>query len=130
VVLEYHGWATIRDTTEADADADEAALQRGTARIRTLMSEYGPFGLLDLRWLNGTPFLTVAGHRDRRSAEGAEAVRLLAMVGRVAPASYGLLHLRDDEDVRNGGGFRVFRLAGGEVTEHAEVLLSARTVER
>ncbi|WP_410611889.1 Imm7 family immunity protein [Amycolatopsis sp. lyj-109] len=49
---------------------------------------------------------------------------LVAKVGRLAPGSYGLLYVHDDEHPEHRLSFRVFRLARGRVTEHADHLLS------
>ncbi|MER7844288.1 Imm7 family immunity protein [Kitasatospora sp. NPDC096077] len=38
--------------------------------------------------------------------------------------SYGLLHVRDDEAAEHGSEVRVLRMVRGEVSEHAEPLLS------
>ncbi|MEV6641496.1 Imm7 family immunity protein [Amycolatopsis sp. NPDC051371] len=51
-------------------------------------------------------------------------VDLFAKVGQLAPGSYGLLHVHDDEHPEHMLSFRVFRLARGMVTEHADHLLS------
>lgn len=48
----------------------------------------------------------------------------LGHVGAIAPGSYGLLHLRDDEEPAHDNEVRVLRLARGNVTQHTELLLS------
>ncbi|MFH8387736.1 Imm7 family immunity protein [Kitasatospora sp. NPDC018058] len=77
--------------------------------------------LLDLRWRNGAPFLHFRGWRNHRDAEVLDFFR---EVGRRAPGSYGLLHVRDDEDLAHENGVRVLRMARDEVSEHQEPLLS------
>ncbi|MFD7445634.1 Imm7 family immunity protein [Streptomyces sp. NPDC059909] len=42
----------------------------------------------------------------------------------MAPGSFGLLHVRDDEDPGHENDVRVFGRVRGTVTEHAESLLS------
>ncbi|MEU1326663.1 Imm7 family immunity protein [Streptomyces microflavus] len=45
-------------------------------------------------------------------------------VAEVAPGSYGLLHVRDDEDPGHENEVRVLRLVRGRITQHTETLLS------
>ncbi|WP_329202891.1 MULTISPECIES: Imm7 family immunity protein [unclassified Streptomyces] len=71
-MFEYHGWITLRET----AGDDDAS----------------PY-LLDLRWMNGEPFIHLGGHSNHRSSP--DAVALFEYVATVAPGSYGLLHIRD-----------------------------------
>lgn len=59
-----------------------------------------------------------SNHRDK------EILWFFAEVGRRAPGSYGLLHVRDDEHAGRDNEVLVLRLVRGEVTEHAEPLLS------
>lgn len=121
-MFEYHGWITVRESAGADDDDREADRLREIvegvqSRIREINSPY----LLDLRWMNGEPLLHLGGfsnHRDK------EILGFFAEVGRRAPGSYGLLHVRDDEHAGHDNEVLVLRLVRGEVTEHAEPLLS------
>lgn len=119
-MFEYHGWITIRETA---ADTDDSAPPREIVeslrhRIQQIASPY----LLDLRWMNGEPFIHLGGFSNHRTSP--EIVGLFSHVGTVAPGSYGLLHVRDDEDRGHENEVRVLRLARGIVTEHTEALLS------
>lgn len=121
-MFEYHGWVTIRETAGVEDDGD-GLLERQVAEIRACLAELGDYGLIDLRRMNGTPFLHLAGQPNHDGGWGDVLVTLLARVGRIAPGSYGLLHVWDDEGA-HPNGFRVFRLVRGEVSEHADALLS------
>ncbi|PZG13252.1 Imm7 family immunity protein [Nonomuraea aridisoli] len=118
-MFEYHGWVTIRDT--AGPEEDPARLTRQIEEIQERLARLGDYGLLDLRWMNGTPFLHLAGNPNRRGAWGQEIIGLFARVGEIAPGSFGLLYVLDDESDEE---VRVFRMARGEVTEHADPFLS------
>ncbi|MFF2773943.1 Imm7 family immunity protein [Streptomyces sp. NPDC058052] len=119
-MFEYHGWVTIRET--ATVDDDDARLRRIVDGLRLRIAGMADPYLLDLRWMNGEPFLHLGGNANHRSS--AEVLRLFEHVGAVAPGSYGLLHVRDDEDPGHENEVRVFRLARGAVTQHTETLLS------
>lgn len=119
-MFEYHGWITIYESA-GDDDGDPLAL---VERIRRRVDEVaGPY-LLDLRFVNGVPSLHLAGFPNHRGLHGGDVEALFAAVGALAPGSYGLLYVRDDESADHANEFRVFRMARGRVTEHADPFLS------
>jgi hypothetical protein len=121
-VFEYHGWVTIRESPGAEEDED--ALRELVEGVRGRVAELGSPYLADVRWMNGSAFLHLGGSPNHRETHGDQVIGLLRDVGRRAPGSYGLLYVHDDEDDRLGNEFRVFRLVRGQVTEHADRLLS------
>ncbi|CAL9648581.1 MULTISPECIES: Imm7 family immunity protein [Streptomyces] len=119
-MFEYHGWVTVRES--ATDDEDDVRLRRIVDELRLLVTRMASPYLLDLRWMNGEPFIHLGGHSNHRSPP--DVVALFEEVAALAPGSYGLLHVRDDEDRSHENEFRVFRLVRGTVTEHTEPLLS------
>ncbi|GAA2641537.1 Imm7 family immunity protein [Nonomuraea recticatena] len=121
-MFEYHGWVTIRETAGVEDDRD-GRLERQVEEVRACLAELRDYGLVDLRWMNGTPFVHLAGQPNRDGGWGEVLIALFERVGRIAPGSYGLLHVWDDEG-SHPNEFRVFRLVRGQVSEHADPLLS------
>ncbi|WP_331772046.1 immunity 7 family protein (plasmid) [Embleya sp. NBC_00888] len=119
-MFEYHGWITIVES--AAVDEDDSRLAEIVESLRQRVREIADPYLLDLRWMNGQPFIHMAGFPNHRTAP--EILELFGHVGAIAPGSYGLLHIRDDEDPAHDNDFRVLRLTRGNVTEHTEPLLS------
>jgi immunity protein 7 of polymorphic toxin system len=119
-MFEYHGWITLRSTAEALDDEPPLRL----SEIKALVDEFAGYALMDLQPMNGVYYLHLGGNPNHRGRHGAAVVDLFARVGQLAPGSYGLLYVHDDEDPDHRLGFRVFRLARGAVTEHADHLLS------
>ncbi|MEU0029652.1 Imm7 family immunity protein [Streptomyces sp. NPDC006335] len=119
-MFEYHGWITVRET--AACDDDEANLQQIVNELRLRIAQMDSPYLLDLRWMNGSPFIHLGGHSNHRSAP--DIVELFEHVAVVAPGSYGLLHVRDDEEPDHGNEVRMLRLVRGVLTQHTEALLS------
>ncbi|MFB9924265.1 Imm7 family immunity protein [Amycolatopsis halotolerans] len=119
-MFEYHGWISLHST--AEAVDDEPPLRLG--EIQALVDDLAGYALIDLQPMNGSYCIHLGGHPNHRGQQGAEVIELFAKVGRLAPGSYGLLYVHDDEHPEHHSGFRVFRLVRGEVTEHADHLLS------
>lgn len=120
-MFEYHGWITVRETA-ADDDDDELRLRRIVDELELHIARMDSPYLLDLRWMNGEPFVHLGGYSNHRSSPNV--VELFEHVAVVAPGSYGLLHVRDDEDPGHENEVRVLRLVRGMVTQHTEALLS------
>src|SRR5262249_59694230 len=81
--------------------------------------------ILGLRAVNGEYFLWAGGFTNHFSADVQEVIDLYSFVATIAPGSYGLLYIHDDED--KGGEyneFQVWRLARGSVTKQRDVYLS------
>ncbi|MGK3208469.1 Imm7 family immunity protein [Amycolatopsis sp. MEPSY49] len=119
-MFEYHGWITLRST--AEALDDEPPLRLG--EIEALVDESADYALMDLQPMNGTYYIHLGGNPNRRGQHGRAVIDLFAEVGRLAPGSYGLLYVYDNEDPEHMLSFRVHRLVRGTVTEHADHLLS------
>ncbi|WP_158879966.1 Imm7 family immunity protein [Amycolatopsis anabasis] len=121
-MFEYHGWVAISETP--GLDGDDALLNRAVKRVRRQLNDIGGDHLLDLRWMNGVPHVHLAGSPIRRGSWGEEIVELFNQIARLAPGSYGLLYVRDDDDPFQGNEFQVYRMARGQVTRHADPFLS------
>ncbi|WP_205023395.1 Imm7 family immunity protein [Streptomyces sp. HB132] len=119
-MFEYHGWITVRDT--AADDDDEPRLRRIVDELRRHIARIDSPYLLDLRWMNGEPFIHLGGFSNHRSSP--DVVGLFEHVAVSAPGSYGLLHVHDDEEPDRENDVRVLRLLRGRVTHHTEALLS------
>ncbi|MFG1808027.1 Imm7 family immunity protein [Streptomyces sp. NPDC049040] len=119
-MFEYHGWITVRES--AVGEDDDVRLRQIVDELRLRIAGMADPYLLDLRWMNGEAFVHLGGHSNHRSSPGIAG--LFEHVAAVAPASYGLLHVRDDEDPGHENEVRVTRLARGAITHHVEALLS------
>ena len=121
-MFEYHGWVTIQETTSGDDDA--ALLERLVDRVHRAIRDARDFDLVDLRWSAGIPMLHLGGFDKHGGLLAPELIELFTRVGELAPGSYGLLHVFDDQDTERDNDFRVFRMARGLVTELTDPHLS------
>ncbi|MBB4687101.1 immunity 7 family protein [Amycolatopsis jiangsuensis] len=117
-MFEYHGWVTIAATASGDDDA--ALLERLVERVHRTLRDAGTLDLVDLRWSSGLPMLHLGGLDKHGGAISPELLETFARVGELAPGSYGLLHVWDDQDPEHDNDFRVFRMARGQVSEHVD----------
>jgi hypothetical protein len=120
-MFEFHGWAVIRYHTH-DTDLNEQ--RRSVDAVRSLARSHQHAPLISSFAHNGCEGLSWHGTHNRRG--GAWALELLKQIGSIAPGSYGVLYVLDDEasarEERNGFGIWVLRR--GEVSKHADELLS------
>ncbi len=126
-MFEFYGWVRIVEDDTDDADIRMLDVRRETLcnkleqKIKQVEWCNGIFKLL--RGVNGRDHLLMTGAANHRQES---VIELLHWIAERQPYSYGLLHIRDDEDMERGfdNTFRVFSLARGNVTESTEDLLS------
>jgi hypothetical protein len=126
-MFEFHGWINI-----CPDESDDANIEVLDDRQRLLTNEVEQ-RTKDIAWcngvftvhrgLNGEDHLVLTGCANHRQPQ---VIELFSWVASRQPHSYGLLHIRDDEDCARGhdNEFRVFALARGTLTEATEPLLS------
>jgi hypothetical protein len=122
-MFEYHAWITIQHSA---GDEDDADLRAAHARVeKELESLRGGTSLVDLRWVNGMSQLHISGFLNHRSGEGQSVIDAFHRVGQVAPGSYGVLYMLDDEDPSGKNNeFQVLVMRRGHVTQQSDAFLS------
>ncbi|CAI6080010.1 hypothetical protein PAECIP112173_02765 [Paenibacillus sp. JJ-100] len=122
-MYEYHGWATIRESAsfEEDEDQQDIAIQQLREYIEEL--DWSP-GVLDLRAVNGDFQLWVAGLDNHKPETKYNPIEVFRKAGEIAPGSYGLLYVRDSDDMASSNQFKVYTLVRGEIMEQADPFLS------
>lgn len=118
-MFEYHGWITLANSAQGEPRERAGELKAITALVERLGGPY----LADMRYMNGTRFIHLAGFSNHRFAAVSE---LYAEVARGFPEAYGILHVWDDEAEGSGNEFKALRLARGKLSWHLEELLSPR----
>ncbi|QRP45920.1 immunity 7 family protein [Amycolatopsis sp. FDAARGOS 1241] len=121
-MYEYHGWVTIAATASGDDDAN--LLERLVDRVHRAVRDARTLDLVDLRWSAGMPMLHLGGLDKHGGAIAPELIETFTRVGELAPGSYGLLYVWDDQDPDHDNEFRVFRMARGLVSEHSDTQLT------
>lgn len=124
-MIEYHGWVNIWDTVFVD-ESDDSRRLAIAADVRSRLEELSnATRILELRWINGQCILCIAGSTNHRTQDVTEVIRLFEWIAKVAPGSYGLLYLLDDEDPQGKDDeFQIFKIAKGKMTIEKDRLLS------
>lgn len=122
-LFDFHGWITIQESTsEVDEGNLESIVQDLKEHIAGL--EWNQ-SMLQLHAVNGSYRIIIDGLTNRKSKEAHDIIELLEQIGKVAPGSYGLIHLRDDENLQGlDNEFKVLVLARGKVNVKKDTFLS------
>lgn len=120
--FEFHGWATIRESYNEEGESK--------ARLEEAMAAIGSFLKNDLAstfksqifYTNGQLHLMMSGNSNHYR-DGP--LHLFKLIRDIAPGSYGLLHILDEED-RDGwdNHFQVWVLKKGSLEKRRDNLLS------
>ncbi|MGQ4615167.1 Imm7 family immunity protein [Nocardia sp. R7R-8] len=122
-MFEYHGWTTVQHSAGDESGAQFEGAYRATEEIvRCLRSGQG---MVDTRIVNGSAQLHLAGLLNHCGTEGKEIIDSFRKIGTVAPGSYGVMYIWDDED-RSGliNEFQVMVMKRGQVTVVRDTHLS------
>ncbi len=123
IMYEYHGWATIRESTSFEEDEYQYGLV--IQHLREYVYELNwPTGVLDLRAVNGDFQLWIAGLDNHKPVSKYDPIKVFRKVGEIAPGSYGILYVRDSDDSESFNQFKVYTLIRGKVMENDDPLLS------
>ncbi|MBE9141446.1 hypothetical protein IQ254_30370 [Nodosilinea sp. LEGE 07088] len=123
-MYEYHGWITLVSSLGEDEESDSREIIKKVEEILSPL-EKERNGLAHMKALNGEQFVILAGHFNRASQIKPLLFRVFKDIAGMAPGSYGLLYVRDDEDMENQDNeFQVLRMARGSVNKCKDQYLS------
>ncbi|QBS44844.1 Imm7 family immunity protein [Nocardia sp. CS682] len=118
-MFEYHGWLTAQHDVEYDDQARSAEVYEA---VEARLAEFDTVsGLVDLRRVNGKIQLHVAGYKNHPQWNVVEAFK---EIGTIAPGSYGMLWIRNDEDPDKFNEFQAIVMRRGQVSVEPDTLLS------
>jgi hypothetical protein len=120
-MFESHGWATIVASPGPEDDRAAEARQRETeAQLRTVIAEVARVDneTVDLRVANGELHLWLAGSHNHRSPS---VVELFRSIAGIAPGSYGVMYVLDDD---LGDNWQRWVMRRGRVVHEVDTSLS------
>ncbi len=120
-MYEFHGWATVRDSAGSD-DLNPDPAPSTVDKVQELAREAnGPNHVVDARYANGEFHVWMAGshnHTDQRVLQSFE------RIAKLAPGSYGVLYVLDDEHPTQANTWTRFVMRRGSVTMEIDESLS------
>ncbi|GMK37949.1 hypothetical protein PCCS19_10030 [Paenibacillus sp. CCS19] len=120
-MYEYHGWAVILDSTGEEGSSASSIYARVTQYVELLKPNADVF---ELKIINGQYHLWLSGLSGGAPTSKYDPVEILQTLGVMAPGSYGLLYVYNDENEHRINAFSVFVLARGSVKEREDPFLS------
>lgn len=124
-MYEYHGWITL-GVSPREVESEQEKLWEVSDRVGRLLKDFQhEYCIASLKVINGRHLAWIAGHTNHGSLESKTLLNLFKSVGELAPGSYGILYIRDDEDKEGfANEFQVWRLARGKFDRFKDHYLS------
>jgi Immunity protein 7 len=120
-MIEYNGWVTIAFREEIDEKASNKTFED----IKSAVGKFDQFNqCLHLRYYNGRAMLSIAGAANHKGGVWSEIINLLNYISIYADRSYGVVHLRDDEDPVMFNSYQVFVLKKGAIASAVDYNLT------
>ena len=121
-MIEVHGWITLREST--DPEDEELNLGKIIEQI-DIKNKSLQWNNIKVKGLIGKFYLEFTIIHNRKTSKVDECMEYIEYIGSVAPGSYGIIYMLDDEDI-NGkeNEFQVFALARGKIKKYKDSYLS------
>jgi hypothetical protein len=123
-MYQYHGWAVLRTTFTSDEveDSEDERVRQSVAEY--LASRNWPY-VLGMQAVNGAYHVWITGMPNHRPLLAWSPVEVFRRIAELAPGSYGLLFVWDDEDADGyNNASRVYVMARGELQERLDPFLA------
>jgi hypothetical protein len=122
-MIEIQGWISIATSIDGDQDYDKlpGALDEVKELIKPL-NEPGQF--FELKAFNFSQILFIGVHSNHDNGYSDEVLDVLIKIGKIAPASFGLVHARWPEHITDYNVYKIYRMARGKVSIEEDTLLS------
>jgi hypothetical protein len=120
-MYEFHGWVAIREGVREAEDSDEA---RNVAILKlkeVIDARKDDWSFVELKRFNGADYFILHGFRNHSQPWVQE---LFEISGQLAPGSYGVLYINDDEDKTYSNEMQVFVMRRGKVVRHRDEFFS------
>ncbi|WIV19802.1 Imm7 family immunity protein [Paenibacillus polygoni] len=122
-MYQYHGWAVILEST-GDEVSNEKEIKIVEAIKKYIEDLQLNVDVLDMKAVNGQYHLWMTGLWNREPSLKFSPVEIMKDIGIIAPGSYGMLYVFNDEHPKHFNEFRVYALARGNVEEKGDPFLS------
>lgn len=121
-MIEVHGWVMLREGTSPENE--ELNLDKIIEQIN-VKNKSLQWNDIEVKVLNGKYYLEFTIIHNRKTSKIDECIEYIEFIGFIAPGSYGIIYMLDDEDI-NGkeNEFQVFTLIRGKLEKKKDSYLS------
>lgn len=122
-MIEINGWVSIHITADGEEDSDK--LKEVISIINRKIQDIAAFNqFFEIKAMNGCYTLYIGLNHNHDNGYYDSIHQLSNDIGKIAPGSYGLIYVRNDEDFSDFNKFKVLRIAKGVVTNEEDNLIS------
>lgn len=122
-MYQYHGWAVVLEST-GDETSNEKEINIFES-IKKFVEDLQPnVDVLEMRAINGQYHLWMTGLWNREPSSRFNPVEIMKNIGNLAPGSYGMLYVFNDEHPKFFNEFKVYVLSRGTIEEKDDPFLS------
>ncbi|GAK41840.1 Imm7 family immunity protein [Paenibacillus urinalis] len=122
-MYQYHGWAVVLENTndETNKEKEINILESIEVYIEGLQPNVD---VIEMKAINGQYHLWMTGLWNREPSSNYNPVEIMRNIGDLAPGSYGMLYVFNDEHPKHFNEFKVYVLARGSIQEKDDPFLS------
>ncbi len=120
-MIEINGWISINFSTDGEVELPSEVILEITQAVDAL-TDFNQF--FKISSLNGLHFLSVGLCHNLDAGYSDLIYKLLTDICKRAPGTYGIVYIRNDEDVHDYNKFKVLKVARGKVSTEEDRLLS------
>jgi len=114
-MIEINGWISIHITTDGEDNSEK--YRNAIEKIDGIVQPLKGFNqFFKIEALNGFYTLFIGLNHNHDNGYNDLILNLSNKVCNIAPGSYGILYIRNDEDKSNFNKFKVLKIAKGKVT--------------
>lgn len=111
-MIELHGWLSISETYENEDLFSLSELESISQKVKdiVLKNDCG----IELQYMNGFPFITTLICSNHRTEQIDKIIDTYQNIAEIATGSYGVIYIRDDEDVVHYNEFQIYIFKRGK----------------
>ncbi|PZD93001.1 hypothetical protein DNH61_24745 [Paenibacillus sambharensis] len=122
-MYQYHGWAVVIEGT--GDEAGNGGKVNIYEKVKKYIEDLQPnVDVLDMKAINGQYHLWMTGLWNREPSSKFSPAEIMNNIGIIAPGSYGMLYVFNNEHPKHSNEFKVYVLARGNVEEKNDPFLS------
>ncbi|CAJ1317055.1 Imm7 family immunity protein [Paenibacillus nuruki] len=122
-MYQYHGWAVISQSVDDEINDKED--HKVLLKVQNYISQMKDnINIIEVKAINGQYHFLITGFSNHKILSKYNPITILRRIGEIAPGSYGILYVYDDEDEVYFNEFRVYVLTRGYLAEKQDPFLS------